>query len=59
MTPDHPAPKKLMAVGIAHAVRHRPANTEVVLPDGLLSTLYLDALIQHLTRLRSAQGNPS
>lgn len=58
MMPVHPAPKKLMAVGIAQAVRNRPADTDVVLPDGLLSTLYLDALIQHLTRQRSAQEQP-
>lgn len=55
----HPAPPKLHRVGLVQAIRNRPADTEVVLPNGLLSTLYLEALIQHLTRLRSAQEDPS
>jgi hypothetical protein len=54
----HPAPPPLHRCGLRQAVRNRPADTEVVLPEGLLSTLYLEALIEHLPRSRSPQENP-
>ena len=53
------APKRLHRCGITQATRNRPANSAVKLPDGLFSTLYLDALIARLATLKKAKQGTS
>lgn len=54
------APKRLHRCGITQATRNRPADSAVKLPDGLFSTLFLDALIARLVAAKkAAQETPS
>ncbi len=53
------APKRLHRSGITQAVRVRPADSAVKLPDGLFSTLYLDALLVRLAALKKAKQGTS
>lgn len=54
------APKRLHRCGITQATRTRPADSTVKLPDGLFSTLYLEALLARLLAAqRLAQEKPS
>ncbi len=51
----HPAPQSLHRCGLRGAVKVRPADTEVKLPDGLLSTLFLQGLLSRLIAAQQQQ----
>lgn len=47
-------PPSLQRRGIRGAVKVKSADSQVKLPDGLLSSLYLSALLERLTAQRQA-----
>lgn len=47
-------PPSLQRRGLRGAVKLKPADSQVKLPDGLLSSLYLSALLERLTAQQQA-----
>lgn len=50
------APASLQRRGLRGATKIKPAASQVKLPDGMLSSLYLSALLARLTAQPAAKG---